>query len=49
MIQEDLIKKLELFIENEDIYFNKTLKAKKVLNVFAKKCIIKYNKLFSNI
>ena len=48
--KEDLIKKLELFIENEDLYFNKTLKAKKGLKRFLlKKCIIKYNKLFSNI
>ena len=44
----DLIKKLKLFIENENLYFNKTIKAKKGLKRFLlKKCIIKYNKLFS--
>ncbi len=44
----DLIKKLKLFIQNENLYFNKTIKAKKSLKRFLlKKCIIKYNKLFS--
>lgn len=44
----DLIKKLELFIENENFYFDKTSKAKKGLKRFLlKKCITNYSKLFS--